>query len=145
MDAAKSTERRNENHSSILFGPPYTTGFTVARKRIWKSYGLLSILIMLNVVWLLGVPDDTLDTLDVFSLHDDVTKWDIPCYWSFVWGIHRSPVNSPHKGQWLGALIFVFICAWKMVEKTKKGRWFDMPSRSLLRHCNGSHISCTAC
>ena len=28
-----------------------------------------------------------------------------------VWGIHRSPVNSPHKGQWRGYLIF-FICAW---------------------------------
>ena len=27
-------------------------------------------------------------------------------------GIHRSPVNSPHKGQWRGALMFSFICAW---------------------------------
>ena len=26
-------------------------------------------------------------------------------------GIHRSPVNSPHKGQWCGALMFAFICA----------------------------------
>ena len=34
-----------------------------------------------------------------------------PRYWPFVWGIHWSPVNSPHKGQWRGALIF-FICAW---------------------------------
>ena len=33
-------------------------------------------------------------------------------YWPFVWGIHRSPVNSPHKGQWRGALMFSFICAW---------------------------------
>ena len=32
--------------------------------------------------------------------------------WPFVWGIHRSPVNSPHKGQWRGALIFSLICAW---------------------------------
>ena len=24
----------------------------------------------------------------------------------------NSPVNSPHKGQWLGALMFSFICAW---------------------------------
>ena len=23
-----------------------------------------------------------------------------PGYWPFVRGIHRSPVNSPHKGQW---------------------------------------------
>ena len=27
-------------------------------------------------------------------------------------GNHRSPVNSPHKGQWRGALIFSLICAW---------------------------------
>ena len=27
-------------------------------------------------------------------------------------GIHLSPVNSPHKGQWRGALMFSFICAW---------------------------------
>ena len=26
-------------------------------------------------------------------------------------GIHRSPVNSPHKGQWRGALMFSLICA----------------------------------
>ena len=32
--------------------------------------------------------------------------------WPFVRGIHRSPVNSPHKGQWRGALMFSLICAW---------------------------------
>ena len=35
-----------------------------------------------------------------------------PRHWPFVRGIHRSPVNSPHKGQWRGALMFCFICAW---------------------------------
>ena len=45
--------------------------------------------------------------------HDDVIKWKhLPRYWPFVQGIHRSPVNSPHKGQWRGALIFSFICDW---------------------------------
>ena len=29
-----------------------------------------------------------------------------------VRGIHRSPVNSSHKGQWRGALMFSLICAW---------------------------------
>ena len=33
-------------------------------------------------------------------------------YWLFVRGIHRSPVNSPHKGQWRGALMFSLICTW---------------------------------
>ena len=46
--------------------------------------------------------------------HDDVIiKWKhFPCYWPFVWGIHRSPVNSPHKCQWRGALMFSLIWAW---------------------------------
>ena len=45
--------------------------------------------------------------------HDDVIKWkNFPLYWPFVRGIHRTPVNSPHKGQWRGALMFSFICAW---------------------------------
>ena len=45
--------------------------------------------------------------------HDDVIKWKhFPRYWPFVWGIHRSPVNSPHKGQWRWALMFSLICVW---------------------------------
>ena len=43
--------------------------------------------------------------------HDDVIKWKhFPRNWPFVRGIHRSPVNSPHKGQWRGALMFSLIC-----------------------------------
>ena len=45
--------------------------------------------------------------------HDDVIKWkNFPRHRSFMRGIHRSPVNSPHKGQWRGALMFSLICAW---------------------------------
>ena len=40
-------------------------------------------------------------------VHDDVIKWKhFPRYWPLVRGIHRSPVNSPHKGH-----IFCKICA----------------------------------
>ena len=46
-------------------------------------------------------------------VHDDDIKWKhLPRYWPLVRGIHRSPVNSPRKGQWRGALIFSLICAW---------------------------------
>ena len=31
---------------------------------------------------------------------------------AFCTGIHRSPVYSPHKGQWRGALMFSMIYAW---------------------------------
>ena len=45
--------------------------------------------------------------------HDDVIKWKhFPRYWPFVRGIHRSPVNSPHKGKWLRALMFSLIGTW---------------------------------
>ena len=44
--------------------------------------------------------------------HDDVMKWKHFLHnWALVRGIHRSPVNSPHKGQWRGALRFSLICA----------------------------------
>ena len=47
------------------------------------------------------------------ALHDDVIKWKhFPRYWPFVRGIHRSPMNSPHKGQWRGALMLSLICVW---------------------------------
>ena len=50
-------------------------------------------------LWLMGV------------FHDDVIKWKhFPRYWPFVRGINRPPVNSPHKGQWCGTLIFSLIC-----------------------------------
>ena len=56
--------------------------------------------------------------------HDDIMAWEhFPHYswwrhqmetfsaFPFVRRIHRSPVNSPHKGQWRGALMFTLICA----------------------------------
>ena len=46
-------------------------------------------------------------------IHEDVIKWKhFPRYWPFVRGIHRLPLNSPHKGQWHGALMFSFVCVW---------------------------------
>ena len=45
------------------------------------------------------------------ALHDDISKWKhFPR--PFVRGIHRRPVNSPHKGQWRGAFMFSLICVW---------------------------------
>ena len=59
-----------------------------------------------NAVALNTTPKETVD-------HDDVIKWKhFPRYWPFVRGIHRSPVNSPHRDQWRGALTFSLICDW---------------------------------
>ena len=85
-----------------------------------------------NWQWILGIKDQwyrrllfcvSLNRLLIISrvvsemrclhVHDDVIKWKrFPCYWPFVRGIHRSLVNSPHKGQWHWALMFSLICAW---------------------------------
>ena len=67
--------------------------------------------------WLCKINGSLFSTRKEFShlrlLHDDVIKWKhFPRYWPFVRGIHRSPVTSPHKGQWRGALMFSLICVW---------------------------------
>ena len=50
--------------------------------------------------------------LIVSTGYDDVIKWKrFPRCWLIVRRIHRSPVNSSHKGQWRRALMFSLICA----------------------------------
>ena len=67
------------------------------------KFGTLSVQILLTS-WKLE--------LEARGEHGDVTKLKyFPCYWPFVRGIHRWPVNSSHKGQWRGALMFSLICA----------------------------------
>ena len=49
----------------------------------------------------------------MWQIHDDVIKWKhFPRNWPFVRWIHRWPMNSPHKGQWRGALVLSWICVW---------------------------------
>ena len=68
--------------------------------------------------------------------HDDVIKLKhFPRYWPFVRGIHWSPVNSPHKGQWRGALIFSLIC-------TRINGWVNNGEAGDLRH-NRAHYDVT--
>ena len=63
------------------------------------------------------------------SFHDDVMKWKhFLRYLLFVRVIHRSPVNSPHKGQYRRALIFSLICA------LNKGRVNNREAGDLRRH-----------
>ena len=54
-----------------------------------------------------------------------------------VLGSPRSPVTSPHKGQWRGALMFSLICVWinGWVNNREAGD-FGTLSCPLWRHCN---------
>ena len=78
------------------------------------------------------------NALEIITEHDDVINWKhFPRHWPFVRGIHRSSVNSPHKDQWRGALIFFYLHPNERLSKQSRRRWFEAPSRSLWRHCNG--------
>ena len=57
-----------------------------------------------------------------------------PRYLPFVQGIHRSPVNSPHKGQWRGALMCSLICAWI------NGWVNNREAGDLRRHCTYNDV-----
>ena len=70
--------------------------------------------------------------------HDDVIKWELfPRNLALCEVIHRSQVDSPHKGQWRRALMLSLSCAWTNGSVKQSRRWrFQTPSRSLWRHCN---------
>ena len=55
----------------------------------------------------------------------------ILCVTGPLW-IDWSPLESPHKGQWRRALIFLNI----RLSKQSRSRLFKTPSPSLWRHCN---------
>ena len=75
-------------------------------------------------------------------LHDDVIKWKhFPCNWPLLWGIHRSPVNFPLKGQWRGALMFSLIYAW-INGWVNKGVAGDL--RCYRAHHDGIVMTCSA-
>ena len=47
------------------------------------------------------------------QVQNDIIQWKhFPRYWPFMRGIHRSPVDSPHKSYWRRVLMFSLICAW---------------------------------
>ena len=73
-------------------------------------------------------------------VHDDVIKWKhFLCYWPFVRGIHRSPVNSPTKASDADVWISFDLHLNKRLSKQSRGRWFETPSCSLWRHRNGCY------
>ena len=73
--------------------------------------------------------------------HDNVIKWKyFPRYWPYVRGIPRSPVNSPHKGQWRGALMFSLICAGTNDWVNNRGASDLRRYRAWWRHGNVSRL-----
>ena len=68
------------------------------------------------------------DSLTLTQL-DDVIKWKrFPPYWPFVWGIHWSPVNSPHKGP-VTRSFFIFFDLPQNKRLSKQSRRGDLRNR----------------
>ena len=112
--------------------------FFLPEQGIEQTVELLVIKTPIRLMWLhySGVsPNCERHTVQV---HDDVIKWNhFPHYWPFMREIHRSPMNSPHKGQWRGALMFFFyLRPNKRLSKQSWGWWFETPSCPLWSHCN---------
>ena len=69
--------------------------------------------------------------------HDDVIKWKhFPRYWPFVWGIHRSPVNSTQRPVTRSFDVFFDLRLNKRLSNQSWGWWFETLSRPLWRHCD---------
>ena len=64
-----------------------------------------------------------------------------PRYWPFVWGIHRWPVDSSHKGPVTQSCDISFDVRPNIrLDKHWSCRWFETPWRSLWRHvCHVTH------
>ena len=81
-------------------------------------FSLLAHMCVIRPQWVMGVEINYTYTDKHQLTFRSVSTWwrhqmeNVPRDWPFVRGIHRSPVSSPHKGQWRGALMFSLICAW---------------------------------
>ena len=75
---------------------------------VWKTlYAIVSKILSGCLTWCIFFLCNTLHPMMTSSSGNF-----FPRYWLFVRGIHRSPVNSPHKPPWRGALMFSLISAW---------------------------------
>ena len=78
--------------------------------------------------------EDVIDTLSQLCLwHDDVIKLKhFSRYWLFVRGIHQS--QRPMTGSFDNYFV---LCLNKRLDKQSRRQWFETPSCSLRRHCDG--------
>ena len=96
---------RTDNVSFTVWGPTLQKGCDCGLSGHFEKCHLISRCVFHFVV------NQNNDKLLIY--HYDVIKWKhFPRYWPFVRGIHRRPVNSPHKSQWHGVLMLSLIYAW---------------------------------
>ena len=70
-------------------------------------------------------------TVKYLTIHDGVTKWKLfSRYWPFVRRLHRSPVNSPHKGPVMRTLMSLRCAPHKLLNKQSNDLWSETSWRS---------------
>ena len=80
---------------------------------VWSRYYLIYCTRDEFVLYQLGILRGLLSIQIDLANPDDVIKWKhFPHHWTFVRGIHRSPVNSSPKRQWRGAWMFFLTRFW---------------------------------
>ena len=109
--------------------------------RTWISNYIPSNNVMCDYLSMSGMPTSGADVTSHYLMMTSSLWKHLPRYWQFVRGIHRSPVNSPHKGQWRGALIFFFdLRLNKRLSKQLWGWWFETLPCPLWRHSNVNQL-----
>ena len=106
-------------------------------RRIKYQYIMRSIKI--SIGWRLWLSQATLAPFDaclVIVIMMTSSKKNFPRGWPFVWRIHRSPVISLTRPVTRSLDGFFDPCLNKRLSKQLRCRWFETPSRSLLRQSN---------
>ena len=87
------------------------------------------------------------NSLPSLLLHETSSNGNISVLLALCAGNSPVPVNSPHKGQWRGALMFSLSDLRPNIRLSKQPWrwWFETPSRSLWRHCNENTIFYADC
>ena len=122
-----------------------TKGFEISSRMAWRMWvGSIShkictrhpfVVVFENrSSWILQIPIPIFfrdASLAPEQSYDDVIKWKhFPRCWSFVRGIHRSPVNSPHKWPVTRNFdVFFDLRLFTRLSKQWWAWWFATPSR----------------
>ena len=102
--------------------PSATPSMSAGVRLPWKCFGERTIMYLIPSGWLKVQKRMNMMTSP---------KWKhFPCYWLFVWGIHRSPHWIP-RTKASDAELWCFLRSASWING-----WFESPSSSLWRHCN---------
>ena len=141
--------RRGQRSTGSLETPPTNPSGTGCRRQVWRSSTPVDSRCHTtpsakarSTAALESVVTGHVYMRHISVSHYDVFKWKrFPRYWPFARGIHRSPVDSHHKGPVTRSFGVSFdLHLNKRLSKQSRRQWDDTPSHSLWRHCNATEL-----